>query len=73
MDEANHCIDEGERGKVFQKIWDRVNDLHPWVYLCQADELHGAQKDLIGVDELYDGKINLLSNIHYPEQTERVK
>ena len=73
MDEANHSVDEEKRGQVFQKIWDRVNDLHPWVYLCQADELHGAQKDLIGVDELYDGKINLLTNIHYPEQTERLK
>lgn len=73
MDEANHSIDEEKRDQVFQKIWDRVNDLHPWVYLCQADELHGAQKDLIGVDELYDGKINLLTNIHYPEQTERLK
>ncbi len=73
MDESNQCVDEVERGKVFQKIWDRMNDLHPWVYLCQADELNGAQKDLIGVDELFDGKINLLTNLHYPEQTERLK
>ncbi len=71
--EANQCVDEVERGKLFQKIWDRMNDLHPWVYLCQADELNGAQKDLIGVDELYDGKINLLTGLHYPEQTERLK
>ena len=69
---ANRTIDEKARGELFQKVWDRVNDLHPWVYLCQADELHGAQKDLIGVEDLLDGKINLLSNLHYPEQ-ERLK
>ena len=69
---VNRTIDEKARGELFQKVWDRVNDLHPWVYLCQADELHGAQKDLIGVEDLLDGKINLLSNLHYPEQ-ERLK
>ena len=73
MDEQNKTTNDDDRAKVFQKIWDRMNDLHPWVYLCQADELNGAQKDLIGVEELYDGKINLLTNLHYPEQTERLK
>ena len=73
MNEENQQTNDEERAKVFQKIWDRMNELHPWIYLCQADELNAAQKDLIGVDELYDGKINLLSNLHYPEQTERLK
>lgn len=72
MDESNRSVNEEERNKIFQKIWDRMNDLHPWVYLCHADELHGAQKDLLGVDELYDGKVNLLTGLHYPEQ-ERLK
>lgn len=72
MDEQNLCVDEVKRNEIFQKIWDRMNDLHPWIYLCQADELNGAQKDLIGLEDLLDGKINLLTNLHYPEQ-ERLK
>lgn len=68
MDESNKCINEDERNVYLKKLWDRINEVHPWVYLCMADELNGAQKDLIGVDELYDGKINLLTHIHYPEQ-----
>ncbi len=72
MDEQNKCTNDADREALFQKIWDRMNDLHPWVYLCQAAELNGAQKDLIGLEDLYDGKINLLTNLHYPEQ-ERLK
>ena len=72
MDEQNKCTNDADREALFQKIWDRMNDLHPWVYLCQAAELNGAQKDLIGLEDLYDGKINLLTHLHYPEQ-ERLK
>ena len=72
MDDSNKCVNAEQRNGYFQKIWDRMNELHPWVYLCMADELNGAQKDLIGVDKLFDGKINLLTHLHYPEQ-ERLK
>lgn len=66
--QANQCIDEKQRNELFMQIWDRINELHPWVYLSHAEELNGAQKDLIGLEDLYDGKINYLGNLHYPEQ-----
>ena len=68
INEANRTIDETKRNAIFAKIWDRINEIHPWVYMSLAEELHGAQKDLLGVEDLRDGKINYLGNLHYPEQ-----
>ena len=66
-------LNEAERDKYYGLAFDRINEIHPWVYLCLADELIGARKDLVGVEDLVDGKINYLGNLHYPEQTERLK
>ena len=63
IDLATKTIDAGTRDQIFQKIWDRLNALHPWVYLSIPSELYGAQKELLGVDDLYDGKINYLGNL----------
>lgn len=68
VNEANHTIDESKRNALFAKVWDRVNELHPWVYMSLAEELHGARRDLLGVEDLLDGKLNFLGNLHYPEQ-----
>lgn len=65
--EATETIDIEKRNKLFSKIWDRINDLHPWVYLSIPSELYGAQKDLKGVENLRDGKISFLGNLYYPE------
>ncbi|EHM13350.1 MULTISPECIES: ABC transporter substrate-binding protein [Jonquetella] len=70
--EATQTANEDKRSELFQKIWDRLNELHPFVYLSHADELNGGQKDIIGLEDLYDGKVNYLGNVHYPEQ-ERLK
>ncbi|WP_462362683.1 ABC transporter substrate-binding protein [Pyramidobacter porci] len=63
--EAAETVDTAKRNGIFQKIWDRINELHPWVYLSIPSELYGAQKDLKGVKELCDGKISFLGNLHY--------
>lgn len=68
INEANHTIDTAKRQEIFSRIWLRINKVHPWVYMSLAEELNGAQKDLIGVEDLVDGKINYLGNLHYPEQ-----
>ena len=70
--EVTQTVGEEKRSALFQKIWDRLNELHPFVYLSHADELNGGQKDIIGLEDLYDGKVNYLGNVHYPEQ-ERLK
>ncbi len=69
---ANRTTDETARNAVFEKIWARLNELHPWVYLSLAEEINGARKDLIGMEDLLDGKINYLGNLRYPGQ-ERLK
>jgi ABC-type transport system substrate-binding protein len=68
INEANHTIDGIQRNAIFDKIWDRINELHPWVYMSLAEELNGSHRDLLGVEDLLDGKINFLGNLHYPEQ-----
>ena len=68
IDEATKCTDEKQRDELFMQIWNRINELHPWVYMSHAEELNGGQKDLVGLEDLYDGKVNYLGNVHYPEQ-----
>ena len=63
--EATECVDAEKRSAIFQKTWDRINALHPWVYLSIPSELYGAQKDLKGVETLCDGKISYLGRLHY--------
>ena len=63
--EASETLDAGKRNEIFQKTWDRINELHPMVYLAIPSELYGAQKDLKGVEDLCDGKISFLGKLHY--------
>ncbi len=63
--EATETLDTEKRGAIFRKTWDRINELHPMVYLAIPSELYGAQKDLKGADELCDGKISFLGRLRY--------
>ncbi|MEA4880651.1 MAG: ABC transporter substrate-binding protein [Synergistaceae bacterium] len=60
-------VDQGARTEVLQKIWDRLAVLHPIVPLVIPNELYGARKDLRGVEDLADGQINYLGNLHIAE------
>lgn len=62
---ANSEVDEAKRNAIFASLWDRLNAIHPWVYLSIPSELYGAQKGLKGVEDLFDGKINYLGDLHY--------
>ncbi|MGN0838661.1 MAG: ABC transporter substrate-binding protein [Pyramidobacter sp.] len=63
--EAGESVDAARRSELFQKTWDRINELHPWVYLSIPSELFAAQSDLQGVTDLCDGKISFVGNLHY--------
>ena len=67
VNEASETLDAAKRNAIFQKTWDRINELHPMVYLAIPSELYGAQKDLKGVEDLCDGKISFLGRLHYDQ------
>lgn len=62
---ASSSVDEKERDELFQKIWDRLNDLHPFVYLSHASEIYAGAKNLVGMEDFCDGKINYLGNLRF--------
>lgn len=68
LKKAGETVDEKKRDELFMSVFNRLNELHPFVCLSHADELNGGQKELLGLDALYDGKVNYLGDLHYPEQ-----
>ena len=62
---AMATIDDAKRIPVFEKIFKRLNDLHPMVYLSHANEIYAGSKDLVGMEDLYDGKVNYLGNLSF--------
>ncbi len=61
---AQHCVDAKKHEELLQKIWDRLNTVHPIVPLVVPKELYGARKDLGGLEELADGQLNYLGNLY---------
>lgn len=62
---ASASVDDAERAGLFQKIWDRLNELHPMVYLSHASEIYAGAKNLVGMEDFCDGKINYLGNLRF--------
>ncbi len=56
-------VNDDERTAHLQKVWDRLVELNPIVPLSIPFELYGAQKNLVGVENLSDGQINSLLNL----------
>ncbi|HCA40789.1 MAG TPA: DNA-binding protein, partial [Aminobacterium sp.] len=63
IDTVNVTVDKEERKVLFQKIWDRLDELHPFVVLAVPNELYGVREDLVGAEDFYDGRLNYLGNI----------
>jgi peptide/nickel transport system substrate-binding protein len=63
LDAVNSTVDDAKRTELFQKIWNRLDTLHPFVSLAVPNELYGARKDLVGLEEFYDGRLNYLGNL----------
>jgi len=64
---ATEEVRDAEREVLFKQIWDRINELHPMVYLSIANEIYASDKNLTGIDELYDGKINYLGKLKFKQ------
>ena len=64
---AMATVDQAKRIPIFEKTFDRLNYLHPFVYLSHANEIYAGSKDLEGMDELYDGKVNYLGQMRFKE------
>ena len=63
IDTVNTTVDEAERAVLFQGLWDRIDELHPMVALSVPSELYGGRKDLVGLENLYDGRLNYLGDL----------
>ena len=65
IDESISTLEQEKRFEVFAKLWDVIQAYHPIVALALPNELYGARRDLKGTEDLRDGKINYLGNLHY--------
>ncbi|PIE55185.1 MAG: DNA-binding protein [Dethiosulfovibrio peptidovorans] len=65
IDRANATVDPVEREKILQKIWLRLDELHPVVALAVPEELYGVRKDVKGVDRFCDGCLNDFSIVTF--------
>ncbi|GHS99856.1 diguanylate phosphodiesterase [Synergistales bacterium] len=63
LNNSNATIETAKRNEFFQQIWERLDELHPMIGLSVPSELYGGRKDLVGLEDLYDGRINYLGNI----------
>jgi peptide/nickel transport system substrate-binding protein len=63
IDAVNATVDDAKRNALFQKIWDRLDAIHPFVSLAVPSELYGAKKNLVGLEEFCDGRLNYLGNL----------
>lgn len=67
IDSANMEMNADKRKATLEAIWDRLDELHPDITLAIPHELHGARRDLLGVEELPDGRQNYLGNLTVKE------
>lgn len=64
---ATQTVDPVKRVPIFKRIWDRLNEQHPFVYLSHANEIYAGSKDLEGMEDLADGKVNYLGNLRFKQ------
>lgn len=63
IDTVNATIDGAKRKELFQETWNRLDELHPMVALAVPDELYGARRDLVGLEDFCDGRLNYLGDL----------
>ncbi|MGI6076341.1 MAG: ABC transporter substrate-binding protein [Pyramidobacter sp.] len=64
LDLANSTVDTEKRDELLQKVWDRLDELHPFVSLVVPNEIYGIRKDLVGAEDFVDGRLNYLGNLY---------
>lgn len=60
---GNRSVEPVERQAAFQKVWARLDEVHPFVSLAVPNELYGGRKDLQGIEEFCDGRLNYLGRL----------
>ncbi|GHS99853.1 diguanylate phosphodiesterase [Synergistales bacterium] len=63
INKVNVTVDANERKAILQQIWDRLDELRPMIGLSVPSELYGGRKDLVGIEDFYDGRLNYLGNL----------
>lgn len=56
--------DTDEAEVLYMELWDYLVELHSMTPLAIPSELYGGRKDLMGLEDLCDGKINYLGNLY---------
>ena len=60
---GNASVDPEARRAAFQAVWDRLGELRPFVSLALPNELYAGRKDLKGMEDFCDGRLNYLGNL----------
>ena len=60
---GNASVDAETRRQAFQAVWDRLGELRPFVSLAVPNELYAGRKDLKGMEDFCDGRLNYLGNL----------
>jgi len=60
---GNRSVEPAERQAAFQKVWERLDELHPFVSLAVPNELYGGRKNLQGIEDFCDGRLNYLGRL----------
>jgi len=63
IDLANSSVDPAVRKAAFDKVWERLDEVHPFVCLAVPNELYGGRRDLQGMEDFCDGRLNYLGNL----------
>ena len=64
LDLANSTVDPEKRDELLQTVWNRLDELHPFVSLVVPNEIYGIRKDLVGAENFVDGRLNYLGNLY---------
>jgi peptide/nickel transport system substrate-binding protein len=63
LEKSTITVDQAEREAIMEQIWEKLDELHPMIGLAVPSELYGGRKDLTGLEDLYDGRLNYLGNL----------
>lgn len=66
FDEGAVLPDGPERAKVYAQLWDRLNELLPWLNISAPNAMYGINKNLRGVD-FAPGSINYYCEAYFAE------
>ena len=53
IDKGKVTPDGPEREAIYTQLWNRINELTPWVYLTTPNAVYAKGKNVKGADDLY--------------------